>query len=585
MLIENYRKDWRYRFLEAFIGLSVAGFLIILLVLVFVSPAFLAVFLIIYSFLMILRMALHLIYAISSFKKLSRWSTPNWIKLFDFYNSQPSIEKITEELNILADRHPNNEIWQNEIRRFIITAKTIEGTKFGNPNNIIHFPLFSIYDESHEILLRGLRSIFDSQYDLSKICVFISQEARLGNQKNKSFQDEMQKIDWLNTLVFAEDDLKVVYNSDHLELDYSNSTLKEFGNSFTSSKLNLIITQHPDGLVGEIKGKSSNEDWAARQVSLFSKAANLDTEICMVTSFDADSRVGDNFFQILSFQYCYSKNRFVTGFQPMPVFSNNLFDVDLLPFLVGINTTFWTMVQYSLLDGMHFFANYSVPLVLVQRVDFWQRDIIAEDALFFSKCLLKTDGEFQVVPSFNHFNSDNIESDNYWQTITNQYSQLRRWAWGGIESFPYKFYNFFVLPKCKVDIRHRISLVFNDWYSHFCWSTLPVVFSLIVFLPALVNIEFAKSTIALNFYELLFYFSLISYISLGVVIAIIFLFIYPQAIGSHPTKNITWQHKLNLLIPIFISPLIMFVWGPPAIDAQARGVFGKYMGYWVTPKK
>ena len=585
MLIETYRKDWRYRFLESFIGLSVATFLVILLILVFVSPSILAVFLIIYSFLMILRMALHLIYAITSFKKLSRWSKPNWINLFQFYNSKPKLEQINNELSLLASKHPKNENWQNEIRQFTKLAKLNTKTKFENPNNILHFPLFSIYDENYEIVLRGLKSIFDSQYDLSKICVVVSQEARLGYLKNYELQEQLHQIDWLNTVVFAEDNMDTVYDTDHANLEFSNNKLTNFAHSFSRTKLNVIITQHPDGLIGEIKGKSSNEDWAARTVSLFAKSAGFDPELCIITSFDADSRVGKNFFQILSFQYCNCENRFVTGFQPMPVFSNNLFDVDLLPFLVGINTTFWTMVQYSLLDGMHFFANYSVPLVLAQRVDFWQRDIIAEDALFFSKCLIKTNGEFQVVPSYNHFNSDNIESENFWQTIVNQYNQLRRWAWGGIESFPYKFYNFFVLPKCKVDIRHRISLVFNDWYSHFCWSTLPVVFSLIIFLPALVNLDFAKSTIAVNFYELLFYFSLISYISLGVVIAILFYFIYPQAVLTNPDIKISWQHKLNILIPVLISPLIMFVWGPPAIDAQIRGVLGKYMGYWVTPKK
>ncbi len=585
MLIETYRKDWRYRFLESFIGLSVAVFLVFLLILVFVSPSILAVFLIIYSFLMILRMTLHLIYAISSFKKLSRWSKPDWVNLFQFYNSKPTLEQINFKLNILASKHPKNENWQNEIRESTKLAKRNSGSKFENPNNIIHFPLFSIYDENYEIVLRGLRSIYESKYDLSKICVVISQEGRLGKEKNILFQEHLIQIDWLNTLVFAESGMDIVYNDDHLNLKYSNKNLINFAKTFESRKLNIIITQHPDGLIGEIKGKSSNEDWAARQASLFVKAADFDSELCVITSFDADSRVGKNFFQILSFHYCYNENRFTTGFQPMPVFSNNLFDVDLLPFLVGINTTFWTMVQYSLLDGMHFFANYSVPLVLAQRVDFWQRDIIAEDALFFSKCLVKTDGEFQVVPSYNHFNSDNIESDNYWQTMVNQYNQLRRWAWGGIESFPFKFYNFFVLPKCKVDIRHRISLVFNDWYSHFCWSTLPIVFSLIVFLPALINLDFAKSTIAVNFYELLFYFSLISYISLGVVIAILFLFIFPQAALTNSATKISWQHKLNILIPILISPLIMFVWGPPAIDAQIRGILGKYMGYWVTPKK
>jgi Glycosyl transferase family group 2 len=585
MTIENYRKDWKYRFLESFIGLSIFVFLLILLILVFVSPSIVAVFLIIYSFLMILRMALHLIYAIASFKKLSRWSKPDWQQIFKFYNSKPNSDEVKSELQKIAKTFPKNENWQNEIQNCIVVTEKNESTKFKNPNKIIHFPLFSIYDESHEILLRGLESIYNSQYDLSNICVVISQESRLGDAKNTDFQDSLKKISWLNTLIFAEQNIDIVYDTNHYELKYTNPVLELFVNKLETQKLNVLITQHPDGMVGEIKGKASNEDWAARQVSLLVKASKIDPELCVITSFDADSRVGLNFFQILSFQYCCCEKRLITGFQPMPVFSNNMFNVDLLPFLVGINTTFWTMIQYSLLDGLHFFANYSVPLVLAQKVDFWQRDIIAEDALFFSKCLIKTDGEFQVIPSFNHFSSDNIESDHYWQTIVNQYNQLRRWAWGGIESFPFKFYNFFVLPGSKIDIRHRISLVFNDWYSHFCWSTLPIVFSLIIFLPALINLEFAKSTVAINLYELLFYFSLISYLSLGVVVFIIFVFIYPKAMINQDIKKITWQHKLNLLIPILISPFIMFVWGPPAIDAQIRGVFGKYMGYWVTPKK
>jgi Glycosyl transferase family group 2 len=585
MTISNYRKDWRYRFLESFIGLSVCVFLCILLILAFTSPAIMAVFLIIYSFLMILRMALHLIYALSSFKKLSRWSKLKWQEIFQFYNSKPNINETIIQLQNIANNHSKNENWQSVIQKCIDTAKRNESTKFKNPNNIIHFTIFSIYDENCEIILRGLKSIYNSQYDLSKICVVISQEARLGYDKNLAFQDSLKNLSWLNTTVFAELDYEKSYNSNHLELQYHNSKLESFANNLDSQKLNILITQHPDGLEGEIKGKSSNEDWAARQISLLVKSSKLDPELCIITSLDADSRVGINFFQILSFQYCNCDKRLTTGFQPMPVFSNNLFDIDLIPFLVGINTTFWTMIQYSLLDGLHFFANYSVPLVLAQRVDFWQRDIIAEDALFFSKCLIKTDGEFQVMPSYNHFNSDNIESENYWQTVVNQYNQLRRWAWGGIESFPFKFYNFFVLPGSKIDIRQRISLVFNDWYSHFCWSTLPITFSLIVFLPALVNLEFAKSTVAINFYELLFYFSLISYISLGVVVFIIFGYIYPKAIISQEEKKITWQHKLNIIIPILISPFIMFVWGPPAIDAQIRGIFGKYMGYWVTPKK
>ena len=50
-------------------------------------------------------------------------------------------------------------------------------------------------------------------------------------------------------------------------------------------------------------------------------------------------------------------------------------------------------------------------------------------------------------------------------------------------------------------------------------------------------------------------------------------------------KILTWEQIWAILVQIMISPFIYFLMAIPALDSQIRGLFGNYLGYWVTPKK
>jgi hypothetical protein len=88
-------------------------------------------------------------------------------------------------------------------------------------------------------------------------------------------------------------------------------------------------------------------------------------------------------------------------------------------------------------ENLFFFAIYSVPIRVLEKVDFWEPEVIAEDAVFFIKCFAAFGGDFQVIPFYGIFQGDAVEAEDYFESISGQYKQLQRWAWGGVESLPY----------------------------------------------------------------------------------------------------------------------------------------------------
>jgi Glycosyl transferase family group 2 len=576
--ISNARKKPTYRFLEAFIGIFSISFLIFLLVLSFFYPAWLAIFLIIYSFLMVLKVSLHGVYTIYTYKNLRRWE--EFFANYEFKNF--SVNQARTKLQESAKKYKNMLDWKQKLNSDIQILEKNQTNKFADPRKIFQIPIFTIYNESSEVLGRSLKAVFESGYDLQNLVVFISQEERFGKENNQKLRDQISLLDWVNVYNLSENNLEIVYNSDHSNLDYTQNAFDKV--SLSNHKLNIIFTQHPDGLIGEIKGKASNEDWAGRQISLFTKSQKIDPELVIVTSLDSDSRIGENFFQMLSFRYCLTPDRLKAGFQPLPVYTNNFFSSNVFPRLVATNTTIWHMILYSLLDELHFFANYSVPLVVLQKVDFWVREVIAEDSLLFAKCLVRFKGDFRVVPFYGVFEGDAVSGDDYFEAIINQYRQLQRWAWGGIEGFPYKFYNFFCMEEGnQIDIRKRLKFTFNEFINHFFWSTSPIIFTILVFLPQLFGgNSYRESSVNINLWLFSQYFAWLSFIFLVISSYITFSYIASKALKNYSAK---WYDWVIISLQWVISPMIFIMWGPPALNVQIRGIFGWYLGYWVTPKK
>jgi hypothetical protein len=578
-IIED-RKTFTYRLLEGLIGYTSLSFLFIVLVTSIINPFLASVFLIIYSFLWILKYTLNVVYTLYTYIQLRRWEKVDWTILFhDFDFSQ---EKALQTLEDLGHKFHNKIDFHHKLQDQISQLKSNTGTLFENPSTIKHVCIFSIYNENEEVLVKSLKCIFESKYDLKNLVVFVSQEGRYGEENNSQLRDQIKKYAWINSHNISEKNLETVYNDSFETLDYSS---KEFADvTFDPQKLTVIFTQHPDGLIGEIKGKASNEDWGGRQAALFLKSQKIDPTTVLVTSLDADSHIGEFFFHHLSYTYCATKNREMCGFQPIHSYSNNFYDTSLWPRQVATQTGLSNLTNLGIEGETPFFAIYSSSMSVLQQVNFWVRDCIGEDAMIFNKCLIHFEGKFRVIPFYGVFEGDAVEADDYIEAILSQYKQLQRWAWGGVEDFPYVFKHFFLVESGRrIDLRIRIRWIFLKFSNHFFWSSSPVIFSVGLMLPSIFGgNRFSQTQTAQNLNILSQYFAWISFIfiiSFGYITFAYF------ATKANENRRPNLQQIVLVGIQLLLSPFLYGFMGIPAIDAQIRGIRGKYLGYWVTPKK
>ena len=492
--------------------------------------------------------------------------------------------KALENLEKFAQKFQNQIGWSQKIRQDIKVLKNNlknpTTVKFW-PSEVFHLPVFAVYNEPSSVLIRSLQKIAQNNYDLSKIIVIISQEARAGADWNLQIRDEITKESWLeasfveklkkittqdsqnqkiensynlveiNPNQTKQDDLKITSLSDekskkiidNLSKQISkNLTLQSENEQFTKennedkiqekinlskifenqskfknqskAKLQVFFCEHPDGMVGEIKGKASNEDWGARTGATILENLGIDKELVLVTSLDADSYLKQNFFWHLSYRFCASSNRHQAAFQPVHNYNHNFFEIGFWPRLVATQTTFYNLTNLALEDQLTTFAIYSMPLVVLEKVGFWVREVIAEDSLVFLKSLVYFKGQFQVIPHFGQMEADSVQHGDYLEEIISQYRQLQRWAWGGVEGFPYLFWQFFKTENGRlIELRIRLKWLYLLFSNHFFWATTPLIFGIGPFLPNFIHgNSFMMTSTSQNLSIFSQYFAWISYI-------------------------------------------------------------------------
>jgi Glycosyl transferase family group 2 len=551
-----------YRFLESLLALSVIATITLFIIFSIFLPVIACLIIIIFGLIWVFKYLLITVYSIFTFIQFNRWKKINWQMLIDnFHELDLTLDFLTD----LRNKHSKKSDWVNKINQDILARVNLEQTKFIYPKSVVQVCVFATYNEGLEVLLKSLEYLYNSQWELEKLIVIISQEQRRGIEENKILRDQIGDVNWINSKFLDIEDMDIVKNL-----------------LFDNSKLNVFFTEHPDGLVGEIKGKASNENWGAIKAESLLKLKEVDLDMVIVTSLDADSHIGKFFFHNLAYRFCLAENRFQAGFQPVHLYVNNYDRLGTLPRQIAFQNIMSNLTNLTLEGELSFFAIYSVPLRVLQKVGFWEKEVCAEDYMIFIKCLKTFNGDFHVIPHFGVMYGDGVEADDYIEELSNQYKQYQRWAWGGVEGIPYLVKHFFLTKESsQIGLRKKLKWLYLSFANHYFWVVSPLAFSIAPFLPFLLqNPSFRSLSIADNLIIFTQYFSWVSLIMISITIFIILQFISKDDPLINRKKNY-WI----VIIEYLISPLIFVLLAIPAIDAQFRGLLGKYLGYWVTPKK
>lgn len=341
----------------------------------------------------------------------------------------------------------------------------------------------------------------------------------------------------------------------------------------------FLTTMHPKDLPGEIPGKGSNLHWAGQAVLPQIQAMGFSPDDVIVSSFDVDTIIHPQYFSCLTYRYLTTPNPTRHSYQPVPLYNNNLWVSPAAVRVAMFGTSFWLMTELSRPERMMTFSSHSMSLRMLIDVGFWQKDIVSEDSRIFLQGLVRYHGDYHVVPIYLPVSMDTVMTGTYWSALVALYTQLRRWAWG-VENFPYMVEAFRADP--QMPFRTKLAYLWKQLEGMYTWATAPILIFLMGRLPFLVAPEsirefavFQNTPFTLQW---IMRFAMVGvFISAGLALTML-----PPRPAHVPRHQMFVVGVLQWLL----LPFTFIVFGAiPAIDAQTRLMFGKTLGFTVSPKR
>jgi len=407
-------------------------------------------------------------------------------------------------------------------------------------DHIWQLVLLPYYNESYETVRHTVKKLSETTGNKKKMIVVLAPEERAGEKARE-------------VAVKVTDEFKGV-----------------FGHTF--------ISIHPKDLPGEMAGKGSNIAYAAGEARThILDPQGIEHENVIVSAFDVDTIVYPDYFLCLVWYFLTTEDPHHASFQPVPLYNNNIWDAPSFSRVAATSGTFWQMIQQERPEKLATFSSHAVSFKALHEVGYWQRNMVSEDSRIFWNLLFANNGNYRVVPISYPVSMDANLAPSAWQTFINIYKQNRRWTYG-VENVPYILYH--SIKNKAFPLRKRI---------HFCWvqiegfwslTTHPLVLFSLGWLPLLVGgREFSTTILSYNLPIVARTFLTLAMFGL-IVSAIISTSLLPPRPKKYPRSR-----YISMVVQWMLVPLTMIIFSAfPGLDAQTRLMFGRYMGFWVTPK-
>ena len=424
--------------------------------------------------------------------------------------------------------------WRREFRIAAAFGRT-----FAHWDEVFHVVVIPNYQEPLAILRRTLASLA-AQQNAAQIVVVLAMEAREQGVGQKAHALE-----------------------------------EEFRGCFAG----LFSTFHPAGLPGEVVGKSSNENWAARIAKRrLVDELGYDLAHLTVTSCDADTVFHPAYFACLTYKFATDPQRHRRFWQSPILLHNNIWETPA-PLRVG-----------STLAGTHILANlckrdrvvfpqstYSLSLQMAHEAGYWDADVIPEDWHMFLKCFFTFSGQVEVEAIYLPTGNDAVRAGTPWRSYVETYQQHKRHAWGASD-IPYTVRQ--VLAHAEMSRRRGARRLAALIANHLLWTTHWFLLSIGWWAPwAVSRLTGAHADVGTL--------HLAARITLTVCLVPYITLILVDA-RLRPPKPSWWrrEHGVVAFAMWFTLPVVSLVFSTvPALVAQTRLMLGRRLEYRVTEKR
>ncbi len=368
-----------------------------------------------------------------------------------------------------------------------------------------------------------------------------------------------------------------------LAMEDAGAEVHAMGDSFIEKYKDVfgifMVTYHPQGLPGEMRGKGSNETWAMREAKKVIDARAIPYEHIIASSFDIDTKLYPQFFFCLAWHFLTVEKPYRSSFQPVPFYHNNVWDIGAISRVVATSGTFWQMMQQERPERLTTFSSHSMSFKSLVEVDFWQTNIVSEDSRIFWNHFMYYDGDWSVVPMSYPVSLDANIAPSTWQTFKNVYRQQRRWGWG-VENVPYVLFGF--IKNRKISRIKKLKFSFNLVEGFWSWATNALLMFALGWLPVYLSVREYRTWLILKN---------LPYITRNIMIismfGIITSAVISQAMLRRTREDFHERKRPSFVLHWILMPLSIIFFGAfPGLEAQTRlALGGRFrLGFWVTPK-
>jgi hypothetical protein len=397
------------------------------------------------------------------------------------------------------------------------------------PHDVIHAIIIATYNESREVLEPTIQSVLASKYDMKKVILMIAYEERGGARVAQQSKELIEK--------------------------------------YKSSFYTAMAVEHPKDIPGEIIGKGGNVTYAGRRLQEYAEQHHIDPLHVVVTTLDADNRPDKMYLPALTYVYSSCPDPVRASFQPISMYTNNIWDAPAPMRVLATGNSFFHIVQSMRPHMLRNFSSHAQGLASLLQTNFWSVRTIVEDGHQYWRSYFTFDGNYQVYPIYVPIYQDAVLTDSYMRTLRAQFIQLRRWTWGASD-IAYIFDKGY-LHKNKVPRLPLLARLLRSIEGHVTWAVGPLLCLAGGFVPVLIH----SQDLAAN--EIPLIVSRIQTVALVGGLSAIFI-----CLKTLPPKPARYTHNrsLAMILQWAYLPITTIVYNSfAAFNSQTRLMFGWYI--------
>lgn len=503
-----------YRFFEVIPGLLSWTILVLPFILSVVSPPLTVFFIIAYMLLWFVKSIGMNIRAAQGWQTMKLHKKLDWTVLLDDVQNG-----IQENISTLRPK------WHYENMKRLQKAPAMV-----KPNDVVQVVMIATFNEAQEVVEPTIQTVLRSTYDMKKVLLVIAYEERGGKDVEKR----------------------------------SNLLVEKYKHLF----MDALAVKHPADIPNEIIGKGGNVTYAGRVVKDYLEQAKIKPINVILTTLDADNRPHPSYLSAVAYTYCMCPNPKYISFQPIPLYTNNIWDAPAPMRVVATGNSFW---QTIVALRPHILRNFSAHAQSMQTLidtDFWSVRTIVEDGHQFWRTYFRYDGRHEVYPIFLPIYQDAVFSSTYIKTLKAQFIQMRRWAWGASDIAYVVTTGFFKKNKApKVDVLFKALRLVE---GHISWATSALIITFSAFIPALLNPKDFGAT------QLPIVISNLQRVAMfGILMS---LFFSLRTLPPKPARYKAHRSIFMVLQWVYLPITTIIYSGFSALYSQTRLMFGKYLG-------